>query len=180
MRCLLPAACLLLVASPLLADEPLPSRILTLPLAIVSSAQPASFDLMELREHERHRVVPRVETDPRTIFAIKHHLGVAAGYDNGIVHGSVGYYLTVAELGRWNFGVPSPALGFGRYPVYDVKRQQTYMREESTVFVSLASVHYRAGYLQSFGVSWYVNLEQVFDIRRNSAGSQVGITFSRK
>jgi hypothetical protein len=180
MRCLSPAAFLLLVASPLLADDVLPGRTLSLPLAVVSSVEPASFDLLELRDHARHPPAPSAETEPRTIFVIKHHLGVAAGYDNGIVHGSFGYYITVAELGRWNFGVPSPAIGFGRYPVYDAKRQRTYMQEESTVFVSLASVHYRVGYLESFGVNWYVNLEQVFDIRRNMAGSQVGLTFSRK
>lgn len=28
-------------------------------------------------------------------------------------------------------------------------------------------------------MDWYVNLEQVFDIRRNMAGSQVGVSFSR-
>jgi hypothetical protein len=180
MRCLLPAACLLLIASPLLADEPLPSRPLSLPFAIVSSAEPASFDLLDFREHDKPAAAQPAETQPRTIFAVKHHVGVAAGYDNGIVHGSLGYYITVAELGRWNFGVPSPAIGFGRHRFYDAKNQRSYMREESTVFVSLASVHYRVGYLESIGLNWYVNLEQVFDIRRNMAGSQVGFTFSRK
>ena len=180
MRCLLPAACLLLVASPLLADDVLPSRPLTLPIAIVPASESGSFDLIDFRASERHVAPPPAEAQPHTIFAIRHHLGIAAGYDNGIAHGSLGYYVTVAALGRWNFGVPSPALGFGRYPAYDMKRRVTFMREESSIFVSLASVHYRAGYLESFGVNWYVNLEQVFDIRRNMAGSQVGITFSPK
>ena len=76
--------------------------------------------------------------------------------------------------------MPSPALGFGRYHAYDAERKITFFKEESSIFVSLASVHYRVGYLRGLGVNWYVNLEQVFDMRRNMAGSQVGVSFSRK
>lgn len=180
MASLMPAVLLLLAASPLLASDPLPSRALTLPPAVVSGSEPASFDLLDLREGEGHSPAPVSETTPRTIFVIKHHVGVAAGYDNGVVHGSLGYYVTVAEWGRWNFGVPSPALGFGRYHAYDAKNKRTFIKDESSIFVSLASVHYRAGYLRTLGVNWYVNLEQVFDIRRNMAGSQVGLSFSRQ
>jgi hypothetical protein len=32
----------------------------------------------------------------------------------------------------------------------------------------------------SLGMNWYINLEQIFDMRQNMAGSQIGITFSRK
>jgi hypothetical protein len=179
MRCLVPAALLLLVASPLYADEPLPSRTLNLPLAIVTGAQPASFDLVDLRAQARQPAARR-DSEPHSIFTIKSHVGVAAGYDNGVLHGSAGFYLTVAEWGRWNFGVPSPGLGFGRYPTYDTKRKLAFTKDESTIIVSLASVHYRVGYIRTLGVNWYINLEQMFDMRRNTPGSQAGLTFSRK
>jgi len=29
-------------------------------------------------------------------------------------------------------------------------------------------------------VNWYVNLEQIFDTRQNTTGSQLGFSFSRK
>jgi hypothetical protein len=179
MRCLVPAALLLLVASPLYADEPLSSRTLNLPLAIVTGAQPASFDLVDLRAQARQPAARR-DSEPHSIFTIKSHVGVAAGYDNGVLHGSAGFYLTVAEWGRWNFGVPSPGLGFGRYPTYDTRRKLAFTKDESTIIVSLASVHYRVGYIRTLGVNWYINLEQMFDMRRNTPGSQAGLTFSRK
>jgi hypothetical protein len=181
MRVLLAAAFLLLSARPLLADESLPGRSLTLPPVLITGLEPQSFDLIDFRAEEAARLLPPVrEAAPKSIFGLKRHLGFGGGYDNGVVHASVGFYLTVAEWGRWNFGVPSPAVGFGRYRVYDAKRKEGVLKEESTIFVSLASVHFRAGYIRTLGVNWYVNLEQVFDMRRNMAGSQIGISFSRK
>lgn len=180
MRSVLTAALLLLVASSLHAAEPLPSRTLALPFAVVTGSEPSSFDLLDFRDEEAIRAAGIGEATPHTIFRIRHHVGIAAGYDNGVVHGSLGYYVTVAEWGRWNFGVPSPALGFGRYEVYDPKLKRPSFKEESSIFVSLASVHYRVGYISALGVNWYVNVEQVFDMRRNMAGSQAGISFSRK
>jgi hypothetical protein len=178
---LLAAALLLLSAQPLVADEPLPSRSLTLPPLVITGLAPQSFDLIDFRAEESVLLVPPVrEVAPKSIFGLKRHLGVGGGYDNGVVHASVGFYFTVAEWGRWNFGVPSPAVGFGRYRVYDAKRKEGVLKEESTIFVSLASVHFRGGYLRTFGVNWYVNLEQVFDMRRSMSGSQIGISFSRK
>jgi hypothetical protein len=179
MRCLVPAALLLLVASPLYADDLLPSRTLSLPDAVVTGAAPASFDLVDWRAEAR-QLPARRDTEPHTIFVIKSHVGIAAGYDNAVLHGSAGFYLTVAEWGRWNFGVPSPGLGFGRYPTYDPRSKQAFTKDESTIIVSLASVHYRVGYIRALGVNWYVNLEQIFDMRRNTTGSQVGLTVSRK
>jgi len=35
----------------------------------------------------------------------------------------------------------------------------------------MASAHYRAGYIAAWGVNWYVNLEQVFDVHASRAGS---------
>jgi hypothetical protein len=46
--------------------------------------------------------------------------------------------------------------------------------------ISLASVHYRVGYVHSLGSNLYINLEQVFDARHNLPGSQFGLSFSRK
>src|SRR5262249_7288473 len=120
------------------------------------------------------------DEDPHTIFVVKRHVGVSAGYDNTVVHGSVGLYLTVAELGRWNFGVPSLGVGWGRYSLYDRDAQHAVRRSEPTIFVSVASVHYRVGYMRSLGVHAYLNLEQVYDLRYNMTGSQFGFSFSSK
>jgi hypothetical protein len=120
------------------------------------------------------------ETQPHSIFGIKRHVGVAVGYDNDVIHGSLGFYVTVAEWGRWNFGGPSPALGFGRYAEYDNRTKHVFEKDQVALFISLASVHYRMGYVRSLGMNWYINLEQIFDTRQNALGSQVGITLSTK
>jgi hypothetical protein len=162
------------------ADHILPSRAIDLPDAVVESREPASFDLLDFRDAQRHPPQTPLEVDPRTTFGIKRHIGVAAGYDNQNIHASVGWYLTIAEWGRWNFGVPSPALGFGRYAEYDRALNAVVSKTDYTLVVSLASVHYRAGRIQSLGMNWYVNFEQIFDMRANTMGSQVGISLSRK
>jgi hypothetical protein len=160
--------------------ELLPSRALDLPYVVVHNVQPVSFDLMDYRSEERGIAKHRPEVQSHTIFGIKRHLGFAGGYDYGTLHGAIGLYVTVAEWGRWNFGVPSPELGFGRYPAYDAQRNKSFMREEPSLFISLASVHYRVRYLRSLGVNWYVNLEQIFDMRQNVGGSQIGFSFSSR
>ena len=136
-------------------------------MTVVQDVEPISFDLLDYRESIVEEKKNIHNEDPHSIFVIKRHLGVAAGYDNTVVHGSVGLYLTVAEWGRWNFGVPSVGFGWGRYPIYDRTQRQSMMKAEPTVFVSIASVHYRVSYLQSLGVNWYINLEQVYDLRYN-------------
>jgi hypothetical protein len=163
------------------APEALPSRALLLPPAMVRGIDPVNFDLVDVREEDR-RSAQKAATDgdPHTIFVIKRHIGASIGYDNTIVHGSVGWYLTVAEWGRWNFGVPSIGVGAGRYPKFDRAQNRAVMTNQPTVFVSIASVHYRVSYLRSLGVNWYVNLEQVYDLRYNMAGSQFGVSFSSK
>lgn len=182
----LPAAAvvfLLFTPTPVRADAtaPLAVRPLDLPIAIVPDIQPSSFDLLDWRAEQREQVRPVVaEIEPHSHFGIKRHIGVATGYDNGVLHGSVGLYLTVVEWGRWNYGIPSPAIGFGHYQVYDPLRKQVYGKDESTLFISLASVHYRMGKIPSLGMNWYINLEQIFDLRQNMAGSQVGVTFSSR
>jgi hypothetical protein len=180
MRWLLASFCFLACTAPAGADESLPSRDLALPFAIVINREPESFDLIDLRAEQRAETTVRSDTTPHSIFVIKQHLGVAGGYDNGVAHGSVGYYVTVAEWDRWNFGLAAPEIGVGRYPVFDALARRTLPKDQVTVFISIASVHYRAGYLQSWGVHWYVNFEQVFDMRTNQAGSQVGLSFSSK
>jgi hypothetical protein len=166
--------------TPVFADECLPSRELNVPFAVVQNREPESFDLIDFREEQRTRPAPANDVTPHGIFFVKQHLGIAGGYDNGVAHGSVGFYLTVAEWGRWNFGVPSFEVGMGRYPVYDKVSNRAVMKDQVTFFVSLASAHYRAGYLRAWGVNWYVNLEQVFDMQANRGGSQIGISFSTK
>lgn len=172
----------LLVLSPVApaSVDVVPSRDLLLPPAIVNGIEPVNFDLVDMRDEirEEKRNI-RVE-DPHSIFVIKRHIGASIGYDNTILHGSVGLYVTIAELGRWNFGVPSVAFGIGRYPTYDRADQEASMKSQPTVFVSVASVHYRVGYVRALGVNAYVNLEQVYDLRHNMSGSQFGFSFSSK
>lgn len=171
---------LLLPAAQAPADAPVPSRDLILPFVIVQNVDPVNFDLIDARDalREERETVRDVVTHSH--FIVKRHIGGSLGYDNTVVHGSVGVYLTVAEWGRWNFGVPSLGLGWGRYPIYDRSSGQAVMKNQPTVFVSVASVHYRVSYVQSLGVNWYINLEQVYDMRYNMTGSQFGISFSTK
>ena len=171
---------LLFVALPSFADEPLPSRDLFLPFLQVRGLEPMDFDLIDLRAEERKPAANRVDVEPHTIFIIKRHVGAALGYDNGIVHTGIGVYLTVAELGRWNFGIPAVEFGIGRYPTYDQQRRHAFTKEQPTLLISLASVHYRVAYLRSFGYTLYLNLEQMYDMRTNFHGSQFGFSFARK
>jgi len=173
---------LLACVAPVLAEDDLPSRVLDLPIAFIpiTITEPTSFDLMDFREEQRAPVKSRTDVDPHSRFAVKQHIGVAGGWDGGVAHASVGFYLTVAEYGRWNFGVPSLELGIGRYPVYNPFTRQSFKKDQLTFLVSVASVHYRAGYISAWGVNCYINLEQVFDLHSNQAGSQFGLSFSRK
>lgn len=170
---------LLLLSSPAPADA-LPSRDLSVPLFVAPDVEPTNFDLVDFREDIREEVRNIKVEDPHSIFVIKRHIGASVGYDNTVVHGSVGLYMTIAEVGRWNFGVPSVAFGLGRYPTYDRSERQSTMQAQPTVFVSIASVHYRVGYVRSLGFNAYINLEQVYDMRHNMSGSQFGVSFSTK
>jgi hypothetical protein len=154
---------------------PLESRPLDVP-PIVVPASAVNFDLYDVRYDEQTTEEP----ERRSIFRIRQHLGFGAGYDRRVVHGSVGFYITVAEMGRWNLGVTSPAIGLSRYPRYDRRLGKTVAKTETTILVSLASVHFRGGYLRSWNKYWFVNFEQVFDAVSNIQGSQIGISFSSR
>jgi hypothetical protein len=181
MRWLLTTVCLLASLTPALAEDRLPARTIEVPPAAVPDHGPWSFDLIDFRAEQRlAHAAPHTDVDPHSFFIVKHHLGIAGGYDNGILHGSVGYYLTVAEWGRWNFGVPSLEIGMGRYPAIDRLSQQPIMKDALTLLVSIASMHYRVGYVRAWGLNGYVNLEQVFDLHENRAGSQFGFSLSTK
>jgi hypothetical protein len=185
MQRLFTIACLLLISmTSAFADESLPSRDLALPFAVVTGREPESFDLIDLREEQRlervARLAKRTDTEPHTFFIVKQHLGVAGGFDNGIARGGLGFYITVAEWERWNFGVPSPEIGMGRYQVFDRASQRALMKDQVTFLVSLMSAHYRLGYIRAWGVHAYINLEQVYDMKTNQAGSQFGLSFSSK
>jgi hypothetical protein len=184
MQRLLTTVCLLAFAAPAFADDCLPSRDLAAPFAVVTvvtGREPESFDLIDFREEQRAaRRVTRVDADPHTLFIVKQHLGIAGGFDNGVGRGSVGFYITVAEWERWNFGVPSPEIGMGRYAVLDPTLRRTLMKDQLTFLISIASAHYRLGYLKAWGVHAYINLEQTYDLRSNQPGSQFGVSFSPK
>jgi hypothetical protein len=181
MRWLFTTVFLLASLTPARAGEHLVSRPIDVPLAAIPDHGPWDFDLMDLRAEQRlAERAPAAEIAPHSFFNVKHHLGVAGGYDNGIFHGSVGYYLTVAEWGRWNFGVPSLEIGVGRYPVIDRLTQRPTTKDSLTFLVSLASAHYRVGYLRAWGLHGYFNIEQVFDLHENRAGSQFGFSVSTR
>jgi hypothetical protein len=180
MRWLITTMLFLSPVAPASADALVPSRDLDLPLVVVENVEPVSFDLLDVREDMHAEKIEIRNENPHTFFVVKRHVGASVGYDNTVIHGSVGLYITVAEWGRWNFGVPSIGFGIGRYPIYDRTQNQAMMKSQPTVFVSVASVHYRVSYLQSLGLNWYVNLEQVYDLRYNMTGSQFGISLSSK
>ena len=183
MRWLFTAVVLLASLTPALAEERLAARPIDVPLAIVPDHGPWDFDLIDWRQDERlARAHGKAvaDVDPHTFFIIKQHIGIAGGYDNGIAHGSVGYYVTVAEWKRWNFGVPAIEIGVGRYPIFDRVSQQVLMKDQVTFMVSVSSVHYRVGYIQTWGLHCYLNLEQIFDLHTNSMASQIGFSFSPK
>lgn len=178
MASLLTALALSVTLAPAPAD-PLPSREWPVAYVRLADLPPDNFDLFDVR-WEMTAPPQHVEVTERSAFRIKRHIGFGGGYDQGIFHASVGFYVTVAEWRRWSFGTASPAIGFGRYQVYD-RREQKYMRQlQSTILISLASVHYRGGYLRSIGKYWYINVEQVFDSRANVNGSQFGISFANE
>jgi hypothetical protein len=64
--------------------------------------------------------------------------------------------------------------------VIDRATQRPIMKEQMTFLVSIASAHYRMGYVRAWGVNCYLNLEQVFDTHDNRNGSQIGLSFSTK
>ena len=179
MRWLVSVLVVLASAAPALADVPLPSRDLIFPPFAIADLEPVSFDLFDFRA-EQKLPPPVAEVEPRSIWNIKRHIGASVGYDSGVFHGSVGLYLTMAEWGRWNYGAPAVELGFGRYHRYDAKSGESYTSSDTTIMISLVSIHYRVGYIQSWGVNCYINLEQVFDMRDSMPGSQFGFSFSRK
>ena len=183
MRWLLTTVFLLASLTSAMAEDRLPATPIDVPLAVVPDHGPWSFDLIDFREDQRLgrlQAAPRSDVDAHSFFVVKQHLGVAAGYDNGIAHGSVGYYLTVAEWGRWNFGVPSIEIGIGRYSMIDRATQREIMKEQVTFMVSITSAHYRVGYVRAWGLNCYLNLEQVFDLHQNRTASQFGLSFSTK
>jgi hypothetical protein len=171
---------LLLLSSASMQADALPSRDIAGPVFVAPDVEPTNFDLVDARDEVRDEKLNIKVEDPHTIFMIKRHIGASIGYDNTVVHGSVGLYLTIAELGRWNFGVPSVAFGVGRYPTYDRSEGHSSMSNQPTVFVSIASVHYRVGFVRAIGYNAYINLEQVYDLRHNMSGSQFGVSFSSK
>ena len=162
------------------ATTPMPSREWQPIASIVLMETPLeNFDLFDAR-WEMSAPPQYREVQPHSIFGLKRHIGFAGGYDQGVIHGSVGLYVTVAEWGRWNFGAPSPAIGFGRYHIYDQRQKKYLSQMQSTILVSLASLHYRGGYLRSIRKNWYLNFEQVFDSRANLNGTQFGVSFANR
>jgi hypothetical protein len=183
MRWLFTAVVLLASLAPARADDFLVARVIDVPMAIVPDHGPWDFDLIDYRAEERlarAHVTPIADVDPHSFFIVKQHVGIAGGYDSGIAHGSIGYYLTVAEWKRWNLGVPSIEIGVGRYPILDRRSQQVLMKDQVTFMVSVSSAHYRVGYIQAWGLHCYLNLEQAFDLHTNQMVSQFGLSFSPK
>src|SRR5258705_2137000 len=163
--------------APAWADDTLPARPLEVVRATLPPPQPINFDLLDLRAEERAaRTPPPNDSEPHSIFVIKQHLGIAGGYDNGSAHASIGFYITVAEWKRWNLGVPGIDIGVGRSSTYDPRLNQSFMKDEVAFFVSMASAHYLAGYIQALGLHWYVKHDQEFYMHARYTGSQLAIS----
>lgn len=124
MSWLLVAVLLAPVSNQLPPTEVLVSRPMAMALIVLPDVAPISFDLVDFREEQRDQTLSSHDVEQRSRFGIKKHIGIASGYDNGILHGSVGLYLTVAEFGRWNFGAMAPEIGLARYTLYDERRRQ--------------------------------------------------------
>ena len=81
------------------------------PLDIVLIASPTSSPPASISWISRGSARTGVELTTSSTAAGSTSSGISASrpeHDNGILHGSVGVYLTVAEWGRWNFGVMAP------------------------------------------------------------------------
>ncbi len=180
MRWPLVAVFLLAAAVPVFSQQPLPARDLAVQPFVMMAIEPMSFDLIDFRDEQRRLGTAVPDVAPHTHFEVKKHIGASAGFEGSIIHGSAGVYFTLAEWGRWNFGAPTIELGLGRYPYYDQRRKTMVSGSSWTVMVSIASVHYRLGWISRLGVNAYLNFEQVVDLHSNIAGSQFGFTFSRK
>ena len=174
------AVATLIAVSSASADTSLPAHDLILPPFIVQGITLVNFDIMDVRAEAAVPVRVIAETEPSGIFDRKRHIGLAMGDDNGIIHTSLGFYWTIAEWKRFNFGVPALELGLGRYPEYDRLTGRSFLKNKPTIIISLASVHYRVGYIPAIGLNWYVNFEQVQDLRQKLMGSQIGLSFSKK
>ena len=69
---------------------PLQSRVLPIYLIVLPETEHGlNFDLYDVRA-EFAEPAKMSDAPPHSIFQIKRHIGFAAGYDNGIVHGSFG------------------------------------------------------------------------------------------
>ena len=61
----------------------------------------------------------------------------------------------------------------GRYPMIDRATKRSIMKDQVTFMVSITSAHYRVGYISTWGLHCYLNLEQVFDLHENRTGVAV-------
>jgi hypothetical protein len=174
------AVATLIAVSSASADTSLPAHDLILPPFMVHGITLVNFDIMDVRAEAAVPVRVIGETQPNSIFDRKRHIGIAIGDDNGVIHTSLGLYWTVAEWKRFNFGVPALEFGLGRYPEYDRLTGRSFLKNKPTIIISLASIHYRVGYIPALGLNLYVNFEQVHDLRQKLMGSQIGLSFSRK
>src|SRR5262249_10395300 len=108
------------------------------------------------------------------------HWGFGLGYDNRMIHGSLGMQMTIAEWGRWNYGTLGASLGFIRTSRLNEKTGRVTDGNDAALFVTMASASYRIKYLQALGIYWYVDFAQVYDMTHNMVGSQFGFSLSRK
>ena len=88
MRWMLTTVLLLASLTPAFADEAVPARAIAPAFSQLPPPQPVNFDLIDMRQEQRTALLPKQsDVDDHTHFITKQHLGVAAGYDNGTVHG---------------------------------------------------------------------------------------------
>ena len=157
--------------------KPLPCRPLLLEPFVIPANNLVNFDLLDARAELSNPPAPS-EEPPRTVFGIKRHVGLGAGYDSGVLHGSIGLYLTIAELGRWNFGIPSPA-------VDSAERKNTLQAEagggENAVNDSdQPGVHPLPALHQFPRMNCQTSTSSRFSIRAQTSPNRSSFSFSRK
>jgi hypothetical protein len=115
-----------------------------------------------------------------THFGLKRHWGFGLGYDNKAIHGSIGMQITVAEWGRWNYGILGASVGFIKNTELNPKTHESLTKNDISLFITIASASYRIKYVPSIGMYWYVDFAQIFDVTHTLPGSQFGFSLAKK
>src|SRR5579864_9483460 len=90
-------AVVFLATSRAYALEPVPATPFVIPPFTISGTDAENFDIDDARADMRQDTLTHQDAPQHSLFVVKHHVGVAMGYDERVLHVSLGYYVTVAE-----------------------------------------------------------------------------------